>query len=87
MVMLLLTCWAMRCYCPVVFHSIILLDESSVSGILLTIPFIAYWAAGIFLFCGLKVLKPQEALVLTLFGDYIGTEAGQGFYCELSAPR
>ena len=24
-------------------------------------------------FCGLKVLKPQEALVLTLFGKYIGT--------------
>jgi hypothetical protein len=23
--------------------------------------------------CGLKVLKPQEALVLTLFGKYIGT--------------
>ena len=34
---------------------------------------IGYWIAGIFLFCGLKVLKPQEALVLTLFGDYIGT--------------
>ncbi len=28
----------------------------------------------------LKVLKPQEALVLTLFGDYIGTLKGQGFY-------
>ena len=35
---------------------------------------------GIFLLCGLKVLKPQEALVLTLFGDYIGTLKGQGFY-------
>ena len=30
--------------------------------------------------CGLKVLKPQEALVLTLFGDYIGTLKGEGFY-------
>ena len=30
--------------------------------------------------CGLRVLKPQEALVLTLFGDYIGTLKGQGFY-------
>ncbi len=29
---------------------------------------------------GLKVLKPQEALVLTLFGDYIGTLKGEGFY-------
>ena len=30
---------------------------------------------------GLRVLKPQEALVLTLFGKYIGTLKGEGFYC------
>lgn len=30
--------------------------------------------------CGLKVLKPQEALVLTLFGNYIGSLKGEGFY-------
>ena len=30
--------------------------------------------------CGLKILKPQEALVLTLFGDYVGTLKGEGFY-------
>ena len=29
---------------------------------------------------GLRVLKPQEALVLTLFGKYIGTLKGEGFY-------
>ena len=29
---------------------------------------------------GLKVLKPQEAMVLTLFGDYVGTLKGEGFY-------
>ena len=29
---------------------------------------------------GLKVLKPQEALVLTLFGKYIGTLKENGFY-------
>ena len=32
------------------------------------------------LLCGLRVLKPQEALVLTLFGKYIGTLKGEGFY-------
>ncbi len=32
------------------------------------------------LFVGLKVLKPQEALVLTLFGKYVGTLKGEGFY-------
>lgn len=31
-------------------------------------------------FLGLKVLKPQEALVLTLFGKYIGTLRDDGFY-------
>jgi len=29
---------------------------------------------------GLRILKPQEALVLTLFGKYVGTLKGEGFY-------
>ena len=29
---------------------------------------------------GLKVLRPEEALVLTLFGKYVGTIKGEGFY-------
>ena len=29
---------------------------------------------------GFKVLRPQEALVLTLFGRYVGTLKGDGFY-------
>lgn len=39
-----------------------------------------YVSLGWILFCGLRVLKPQEALVLTLFGNYIGTLKGEGFY-------
>ena len=35
---------------------------------------------GWMLLLGLKVLKPQEALVLTLFGKYYGTLKGEGFY-------
>lgn len=31
-------------------------------------------------FLGLKVLRPQEALVLTLFGKYLGTLKDNGFY-------
>ncbi|MGI6003709.1 MAG: SPFH domain-containing protein [Lachnospiraceae bacterium] len=31
-------------------------------------------------FLGLKILKPQEALVLTLFGRYVGTIKGDGFF-------
>ena len=80
MVMLLLTLLGYAVTVLLFFYSIILLDESLFPDILLTILSIAYWVAGIFLFCGLKVLKPQEALVRTLFGDYIGTLKGQGFY-------
>lgn len=36
--------------------------------------------AGIVILCGLKVVKPNEALVLTLFGKYYGTLKGAGFY-------
>ncbi len=35
---------------------------------------------GPIIFGGLKVLKPNEALVLTLFGKYYGTLKGEGFY-------
>ena len=38
------------------------------------------FAVGPILYCGLKVLKPNEALVLTLFGRYHGTLKGAGFY-------
>lgn len=31
-------------------------------------------------FAGLKVIKPQEALVLTLFGKYVGTLKTEGYY-------
>ena len=36
--------------------------------------------AGIILLCGLKVLHPNEALVLTLFGNYYGTLYEAGFH-------
>lgn len=39
-----------------------------------------YLCLGWLFWPGLKVLKPQEALVLTLFGKYIGTLKGEGFY-------
>jgi len=39
-----------------------------------------YICFGWFPLLGLRVLKPQEALVLTLFGKYIGTLKGEGFY-------
>ena len=47
----------------------------------LTILCIVVLSLGWIPLCGLRVLKPQEALVLTLFGKYIGTLKGEGFYC------
>ena len=48
---------------------------------------VAMIVAGVIIFvfawiplCGLKILRPQEALVLTLFGKYIGTLKDNGFY-------
>ena len=47
----------------------------------LFIPCLVLMVIGWIPLCGLRVLKPQEALVLTLFGKYIGTLKGEGFYC------
>lgn len=47
---------------------------------LLMIIGIIWMSAGWVPYIGLKVLKPSEALVLTLFGKYVGTLKGDGFY-------
>ena len=39
-----------------------------------------YLCVGFLPFMGLKVIRPQEALVLTLFGKYVGTLKEEGFY-------
>ncbi len=49
-------------------------------NVLILVVCIAWLLLGWILLCGLKVLKPQEALVLTLFGKYKGTLKGEGFY-------
>ena len=49
-------------------------------GVALLVVCIAWLVLGWIFLCGLKVLKPQEALVLTLFGKYVGTLKGEGFY-------
>ena len=41
---------------------------------------IVWVSIGWFPYMGLKILKPQEALVLTLFGKYVGTIREDGFY-------
>jgi len=54
--------------------------SGSVPGIILTIFCALVVLLGWIPLIGLKILKPQEALVLTLFGNYIGTLKGEGFY-------
>lgn len=55
-------------------------DGSEVfGGILLTVSIIVVCIAPV-LFAGLKVIHPNEALVLTLFGKYYGTIEDNGFY-------
>ena len=56
------------------------LDDGRMGFIPLLVLGILWFVVGWVPFLGLKVLKPQEALVLTLFGKYIGTLKEEGFY-------
>ena len=58
----------------------ILLDSKIGWGAAPLVLGILWISAGWIPFLGLKVLKPQEALVLTLFGKYVGTLKEEGFY-------
>ncbi len=60
----------------------IALDSGSASAfeIAMFVVCITWLCLGWILCAGFKVLKPQEALVLTLFGRYIGTLKEEGFY-------
>ena len=53
--------------------------ENALGGFLLVVTILGY-IAGFIALAGFKVLKPQEALVLTLFGQYAGTLREPGFY-------
>lgn len=55
-------------------------NAAGVTGGLLITAGIIYVALGWIPFLGLIVLKPQEAVVLTLFGKYVGSLKEEGFY-------
>ena len=56
-------------------------DGTSIAAIaMITIGSLYGFVAGPIIFVGLKILKPNEAYVMTLFGKYIGTLKGAGFY-------
>lgn len=56
------------------------MDSGNVIGIPIFVIGLIWVCIGWIFFCGLKVLKPQEALVLTLFGKYVGTLKNEGLY-------
>ncbi|HPW42048.1 MAG TPA: SPFH domain-containing protein, partial [Bacillota bacterium] len=52
-------------------------ESNIILGVILIIDCAVYaFVVGPLLFIGLKILKPNEALVLTLFGKYYGTLKG-----------
>ena len=64
----------------IVFGGIQLDKKVTPAGVVLLVAGILVASCTPILIGGLKVLKPQEALVLTLFGKYIGTLKEEGFY-------
>lgn len=64
----------------IVFGGICMENDEFALGVPLLVCGIVIFVLGWIPMAGLKVLKPQEALVLTLFGDYKGTIRDAGFY-------
>ena len=61
--------------------AILLIPIGGICGMpIVTVVGILYLCVGWILFLGLKVVGPQEALVLTLFGKYYGSIKEEGFY-------
>jgi len=67
--------------CGVVYGSMLLDGNGSDPlGIAFFTVGMIWISIGWIVFNGLKILKPNEALVLTLFGKYMGTIKGDGFF-------
>ena len=64
----------------VILAAIQLENGAGAGMIVLMVVCIVYLSLGWIPWLGLKVLRPQEALVLTLFGKYVGTLKEDGFY-------
>ena len=54
--------------------------SGAISVIITALAIVFIMAVGPILFLGLKILKPNEAMVFTLFGKYHGTLKGEGFF-------
>lgn len=64
-------------------YGIVLSEEGAAPGLWVSLVIAGAFYLFLFgpvLFVGLKILQPNEALVLTLFGKYYGTLRGEGFF-------
>lgn len=78
--LLLIILFLIASFAAIIFGGINLEDENYGLGVVLMVGGIIGSTLGWIPLRGLKVLKPQEALVLTLFGNYKGTLREAGFY-------
>ncbi len=58
----------------------IAMEGGSIPGIVGFVICLLYVCAGWIWWLGLKVIRPNEAVVLTLFGKYVGTVKSEGFF-------
>jgi len=75
------------CIAVFIYSAVLLESAGSTEGNIFILPIVLMVVSGIYafllgpmIFAGLKILKPNEAYVLTLFGRYMGTLKGAGFY-------
>jgi len=81
MAMLLLNSFLMLASIGIFICGIAIGKAHRAPGIIMAIAGLLYFCViGPILFAGFKVLKPNEAYVLTLFGKYYGTLKGPGFF-------
>lgn len=79
MLLLILAVYAL-CITGAIWGGIALESEANAFVVAIFVLSMIWLFLGWISLCGFKVLKPQEALVLTLFGRYIGTLRQEGFY-------
>lgn len=68
------------CIAAIIGGGVLLNDELMLPGGVLLAAGIIILCLSCFIFPGFKVIGPNEALVLTLFGNYYGTLKSEGFY-------
>ena len=79
-VLVLTTLGLLAAVAVLVLGAILEEGENVVLGTVLLVIALLWLCIGWLPYLGLRILKPQEALVVTLFGKYIGTLKGEGFY-------